>query len=217
MLEYPGFSSKSKVPAEVEDVLAPITVIESTRHTLSDLFVLVFREVFNANMPPEYDLGSGRIGARISSWTYSVALSMLKTAEILCLDCRFESHGLLDGLVETREEPRRSVIVAEWEWKNDTIFGPKKEIDKISEALRSHTTADGFLLTYCPIADYPNWLRLVVSQWQRQTNEQEGIQLYLITVLHTGKTFRELESIRTVQIYPSLVRVWDDLPLPTAQ
>jgi hypothetical protein len=55
------------------------------------------------------------MGARTSSWTYHIALSMLKTTEIIGLDCRFESHARPDGLVETPEEPRRSVIVAEWE------------------------------------------------------------------------------------------------------
>jgi len=96
---------------------------------------------------------------------------MLTAARILNLNCNFEVEGRFDGVVETiieqEGEKPQIVLFAEWESNYDKkIFD--EELEKIWNRLKNNSSADGFLLTYCPTQEYFNFVSGVLQFWQKK-------------------------------------------------
>jgi hypothetical protein len=130
---YEGYSL-NKHWKQIEDKLAGTAVVKPARHSLAQLFTLVFRKRFVARAPAG-QLRNGEYVATRSNWSYHTAISVHSAAWTLNLSCRFEVMGRLDAVIETPEEKPRVVLLAEWEWDHKDVFGKGKELDKLVKGL----------------------------------------------------------------------------------
>lgn len=188
-----------------------ITAIKASDYNLSEVFTLIFREQFVKELP--LDFSNEKVGVRRSNFTLHTAFSFRATAKLLDLNWRFETLNRIDGFIETLEEKPRPILLAEWEWNHEDIFGTGKELEKLKKGVEGLTDADGLLLTYCPTEKYLVLLEEVVKYWQHEVNKKNFPLLYFITLGYKVlPTILEFQYLRTVQISAKEVILWDDIP-----
>jgi hypothetical protein len=186
--------------------------VEKVGFPLPDIFSIAFVRLFLGDCP-NYQQPDGSYGASRSNWTYHTALAMAQAAKLLKWTCKFETLGKRDAILETQEDdPPVTVLVAEWEWDSNDIFGPGKELDKLQHTCREHKGAAAFLLTYCAEAQYPDFLQRVADQWCPASGRRRATAgLYLHTIIYTEQgTFRKFERLRTATIQPGRLELWCD-------
>ena len=190
-----------------------ITSVESYERKITRDFVTIFLEIFVSNAP-SYPLEQNQFGANRSNWTYHTAFTIKKTCEILSLNCKFETEGRLDAVIEAFDQEGNSICVffAEWEWDYLDIFGKGKELEKLWEGTHKLQYANALMFTYCPIDKYFDFLKQVTEYWQQKIDKmQDYPRLFLVTVLHSGTSFREFQNVRTVEIDAEQINLWYDL------
>lgn len=136
---------------EIQAKLSYLTKTSYFEFSPAETFSIIFRQAFWSD-PPNYRLTDGNYGATRSSWTYHTAVAMSEASKVSYLDCKFEALGRRDAVIETRDEENPEIIlVAEWEWDYNDIFGKGKELEKLKNTCKLHKSADAFLLTYCDL------------------------------------------------------------------
>jgi len=188
--------------------LKGVTSVKPAQHRLVEVFTLLFRENF-MNMP--YNLWQG---TNKSNWTYHTAFAIRETARILSLNCIFETMGRLDALVETIGDNPRTVLLAEWESDYRSVFGKGQELDKLWRGLSRRRYAHAFLFTYCPSDEYYGFAKEVVEYWQRRAAKRKycPILFLLVAIYEVVSAVEQLQFLRTIEIFPKEVLLWDDLP-----
>jgi hypothetical protein len=128
------------------------------------------------------------------------------------LVCKFETFGKRDAVIETREDPPEAILVAEWEWDFEDIFGSGKELDKLQATCHKHSNMAAFMLTYCPNTLYPEFVQRVAEYWIESTEKQANPStLFFHTVLFNNKgAVREFNRLRTAQLSAGLIQFWND-------
>jgi len=174
-------------------------------------FSVAFVRHFLADQP-NYRLAKGQYGASRSNWTYHTALAIAQAAKLMDLVCRFETSGKRDAVIETRDDPPDVVVVAEWEWDGDDVFGAGKELEKLRQSCRGNRWAQAFLLTYCTESTYPDFLQRVAEYWIGVTPRRRSIPvLYLHAVIYEEQgNIREFQRLRTATIDGECVEMWMD-------
>jgi hypothetical protein len=199
--EYEHIQSKLNYLAEVS----------SWNLDLNFIFSVAFVEMFVSDTP-NYEISKGKFGATRSNWTYHTAMAIAQTCKMLNLTCKFEALGKRDAVIETKDDIPEIVLVAEWEWDYDDIFGQGKELDKLKASCKKSETAEGFLLIYCPLTKYLDHLQKIAEDWiGAMKSEETPPSLFLHTIIFNEKAgFREFDRLRTVEINPAAINVWND-------
>jgi hypothetical protein len=194
----------------VESSLKGVTSVVPGYHGWAELFALVFRENF-MRMPYRLSLG-----ASTSNWTYHTAFEIRETAEILGLDCVFETMGKHDAVIQTFDANPRVTLVAEWESNYQTVFGDGQEIDKLWRDTSRRQDAHAMLFTYCPSDKYSSFLKRVVQDWQgRLANAKRSPSLFLLVVLYqSDSSSRWYDICRATEVLRDQVKLWYDLGFP---
>lgn len=201
----------NKALSQLKENLKGITPVEAVTHTAAEVFVLIFCEAFASNAP-EYQLENEMLGASRSNWTYHVAFAIKRTALIMRLNCRFEAMGRLDAVIETVEKKPTIVLLAEWEWDYQDIFDKGKELEKLWEGTRNLRYGNALLFTYCPFNEHDDFVKAIVEYWQRRAiKKRDPPLLFLLIVIYKGDSLREFQFIRTIEIHPKEVKLWDDV------
>jgi len=174
-------------------------------------FSISFVEAF-LNDTPNYEISEGIFGATRSNWTYHTAMAMAQICKSLILPCKFEDLGKRDAVIETRDEKPEIILVAEWEWDYEDIFGKGKELDKLKASCKASKTAEAFLLIYCPISEYLDHLQRIAEEWiGSMKKEKTPPSLFLHTIIFKERaSYREFDRLITVEINPSLINVWNE-------
>jgi hypothetical protein len=194
--------------------------IQSRLSHLTDIFPFVIDETLAFSMSfveaflndrPNYEISEGIFGATRSNWTYHTAMAIAQTCKMLNLTCKFEALGKRDAVIETRDEKPETILVAEWEWDYEDIFGRGKELDKLKTSCKASKTAEAFLLIYCPISKYLDHLQRIAEYWIGSVKKHKRPpSLFLHTIIFKEKTgYRELDRLITVEINPSGIFVWN--------
>lgn len=175
-------------------------------------FSVAFRQIFMGDQP-NYELKKGVFGATRSNWTYHTALAIANASRMLNMTCRFEALGKRDAIIETQDEPPLVVVAAEWEWDFEDVFGEGKEIDKLIRTCKAHDSCHGFLLVYCPADSYVDYVERVVAAWIENTRTFTlPPTLFLHTIVFIDRSgMREFDRLRTLEVHPERVVVWNDL------
>lgn len=208
MNPVPGFPT-DEVVKETERNLEGVTSVVPVQHRWAESFALVFRENF-LNMP-SYTLMSG---ASKSNWTHHTAFEIRETAEILGLSCVFETMGKLDATIYTGGDPNKVVLMAEWESDCQTVFGEGRELDKLWKGVRHNKDAHALLFTYCPQNKYYDLLKQVVEFWQGRSAKVKNASSLFLLVVTLDSTQGQIDLVRTTEILPDKVLLWDDLSSP---
>jgi hypothetical protein len=201
MPEYDHIQSRLNHLAEVGPLNIDVTLA----------FSILFVEAF-LNDTPNYEISSGHFGATRSNWTYHTAMAIAQTCKTLNLTCKFEALGKRDAVIETRDEKPEIILVAEWEWDYEDIFGKGKELDKLKTSCKASKTAEAFLLIYCPISKYLDHLQRVAEDWIGSVRSvKHPPSLFLHTIIFKERAgYREFDSLMTVEINPSGINVWNE-------
>jgi hypothetical protein len=172
MIEHEGFAVNQHLAA-FQSGLRSTTRVKAATHSLSELLTLLFREQLWANLPAGQLKGDCYIASR-SDLTYHIALAIQVAAGLLRLTTRFEAMGRLDAVIETLHKEPRVVLLAEWEWDYQSVFGPGQELDKLWSGLQSFRGADALLFTYCLETEYFDFAKRVVQFWQDKKRPESG-------------------------------------------
>jgi hypothetical protein len=174
-------------------------------------FSISFVEAFLNDMP-NYEISAGNFGATRSNWTYHTAMAIAQTCKTLNLTCKFEALGRRDAVIETRDEKPEIILVAEWEWDYEDIFGKGKELDKLKASCKASKTAEAFLLIYCPISKYLDHLQRIAEDWIGAMKKvKTPPSLFLHTIIFKERAgYREFDRLMTVEINPSGINVWNE-------
>jgi hypothetical protein len=185
--------------------------VEQRDFDVTVIFSVLFVEMF-WNEKPNYELKPGVFGATRSNWTYHTAGAIAQTCKIMDLICKFEALGKRDAVIETKGEASGIILIAEWEWDYDDIFGAGKELDKLKASCKKHEMADAFLLIYCPNSKYLSHLEKIAKEWIGDTTLAElAPTLFLHTIIFEQKgSIREFQRLKTVTIHSSGIDVWSD-------
>jgi hypothetical protein len=204
---FNGYSANKELE-NVEENLKGVTLVRQAQHRLAEVFTLVFGENF-MNRP--YHLWQEP--ANRSNWTYHTAFAIRETAQTLGLACIFETMGKLDALIETIEKKPRTVLLAEWESDYQSVFGKGKELDKLWKGLSRKRYACALLFTYCPVDKYYSFIKDVIEYWQKKaTKSKYPSSLFLPVVVYEAKgSDLVFQLIRTIEILPKEIVLWDDL------
>lgn len=203
------------LPQNIEHLqksLDHVSTVRGVRHRISETFVLQFLEYF-ADTP----LTAGDNLTK-SNWTHHVYFAFRSTARTMYLGCTFETMGRLDAVIETLNEYPGVILVAEWESEPASIFGSGKELDKLWRGTLRHRNADGFLLTYCNIAEMNDLTKQVVEFWQGSKSYRDNFpSLFLVVIaFKQDKKSQKFLFVRSMEITASEVLLWHDLPfVPT--
>lgn len=199
--KYDRIGAKLNHLAKVEQLNFDVTLI----------FSVLFVEMF-WNEKPNYELKPGVFGATRSNWTYHTAGAIAQTCKIMNLTCKFEALGKRDAVIETKGEVSEVILIAEWEWDYDDIFGAGKELDKLKASCKKYETANAFLLIYCPNSKYLSHLEKIAEEWLGDTTIAElAPTLFLHTIIFEEKgSIREFQRLKTVMIHSSGIDVWSD-------
>lgn len=206
----PAFESVHKYN-RIESKIKHLTEVRQLNFDITFIFSILFVEIFWNNVP-NYELSPGVFGATRSNWTYHTAIAIAQTCNILNLTCKFEALGKRDAIIETKESMPEIILVAEWEWDYDDIFGTGKELDKLKNTCIKNQTANAFLLVYCPISKYLDYLEKIAEFWINETaTEEQSPTLFLHTVIFEEKgSSREFQRLKTVMIHQTGIDVWSD-------
>lgn len=201
---YPQFEELAKR-------LGHLAKLEQQYIDLQSAFSVSFVSAFMAEQPL-YALGPDRYGVSRSGWTYHTALAILQTCKMMDLVCKFETLGKRDAVIETHADPPKVILVAEWEWEFEDIFGSGKELDKLQASCQKHSEMEAFLLTYCPTTLYPEFVQRVAEYWIESTGKQVNPpNLFLHTVLFDNKGgIRQFSRLRTAQLRVGQILFWND-------
>lgn len=185
--------------------------VEQLNFDVTIIFSVLFVELF-WNEKPNYELKPGVFGATRSNWTYHTAGAIAQTCKIMDLTCKFEALGKRDAVIETKGEGAGIILIAEWEWDYDDIFGAGKELDKLKASCKKHETSAAFLLIYCPNSKYLSHLEKIAEEWIGDTTMAElAPALFLHTIIFEQKgSIREFQRLKTVMIHSSGIDVWSD-------
>ena len=176
---------------------------------LSRAFVMALRESVLADRPAFED-EYGSISASRGNWTYHFATKMREVSRCFRLACKFEATGRYDAIVHSLTG-NLPVLVAEWEWDFEDVFGPGKELDKLIRAAKEHgSTADCLLITYHPEDRSNDLVAKSIKMWRRNTGNLPAT-LYLVIVVFSGSSLRQFRSLRVVEIRSKETLVWGDL------
>lgn len=191
--------------------LSHLAKVEQRDFDVTEIFSVLFVELF-WNEKPNYELKPGVFGATRSNWTYHTAGAIAQTCKIMDLTCKFEALGKRDAVIETKGEASGVILIAEWEWDYDDIFGSGKELDKLKASCKKHETANAFLLIYCPNSKYLTHLEKIAEEWIGDTTMAELAPiLFLHTIIFEEKgSIREFKRLKTVTIHSSGIDVWSD-------
>lgn len=179
--------------------------------SLGVAFSVVFVQIFLRDTP-NYELTGGSFGGSRSNWTYHTAMAMSQTCKILNLTCKFETGGKRDAIIETRNEVPETALVAEWEWDYEDVFGKGKELEKLKSSCKAFKSSDAFLLTYCPARKYLDYFQRIAEYWIKTMKSLKSPpSLFLHTVVFQDKSgCREFDRLRTVEISPLDIYVWNE-------
>lgn len=193
----------------LEKVLAGVANVKGIQHRLSETFVLLFRETF-LDMP--YMSNSSPF-PNTSNWTHHTYYSIRAAAKALFLSCTFETMGRLDAVIQTIDEYPGVILVAEWETKAFSTFGPGKELEKLWIGANKHPRADALLFTYCPTDQLLSYIKQTVQFWQSQITPRQNPPSLYLTVIATRRVGRDDEFVflRTLEIASASVGLWHDL------
>jgi hypothetical protein len=172
------------------------------------MFVLRFLECF-ADVPLSQQENLSK-----SNWTQHVYYAIRSAAKAMALGCTFETMGRLDAVIDTLGDYPGVILVAEWESDSGSVFGANNELDKLWKAANQHCDADSLLFTYADIEQLQDFTKQAVAFWQSQSSGRESRpSLFLITIVtQREKRSQKFLFIRTMEIAPSVVRLWYDLP-----
>ena len=174
-------------------------------------FSVAFAQMFLSDTP-YYKMKRETYGATRTSWTYHTAFAMAQTAKMMNLVCKFEALGKRDAVIETDDEDPEIVLVAEWEWDFNDIFGKGKELEKLKNTCKDHQTADALLLTYCPETIYLDFLQRIIEYWTKGTRTDKApptLYSHIVTFQDKG-SFREFDKLKTLQINAQFLNVWSE-------
>lgn len=173
-------------------------------------FSIIFTQLFLADQP-NYKMTDGSSGASRTNWTYHTALAIAESAKVMNFVCKFETLGKRDAVIETKNDPPFVLLVAEWEWDTEDVFGKGKELEKLWKTCRECPDAVAMLLTYCTEPRYPDYLRKVANYWIG-TRKRHLSDLYLHAIIYNeAGAFREFKRLRTALIGDEGVQLWGDL------
>ncbi len=197
--------------ASAEFALSNLGEVETIPDSEAYHFSILFRYLFCSD-PPDYQFTNGDYGATTSSWTYHTAIAISESCKILDLTCKFESGGKRDALIETRDGEPQVLIAAEWEWNWHDVLGKGKELEKLRDTCRKHEYSHGFLLTYCPQTQYPDFVFTVARNWQQYFADLEvPPTLFLHTIaFDQQKKLREFSCLKTLVISGTQLQEWTD-------
>lgn len=194
---------------EVREMLKNVTNIRSFDNSIHDVFYIVFREHFLSNIPHE-SYGKNDLIATNSNWTHACSIAMFQSAKLMQLNCTFEASGRIDAIISEKQD---ALIFAEWENSYETIFGEKRELDKLWKSASQKENSAAILLTYVPEDKFGTFLEKVILFWQKQGANYHPI-LYLSTVLTSKEGKANVAyRIRTVVIRKSECVFWEDLEI----
>lgn len=195
----------------IQSRLGHLTEVSAWNIDAALVFSISFVEAF-LNDIPNYEMSAGKYGATRSNWTYHTAMAIAQTCKMLDLTCKFEALGKRDAVIETKDEKPEVILVAEWEWDYDDIFGKGKELDKLKTSCKASKTAEAFLLIYCPISKYLDHLQRIAEDWiEAMKKEKTPPSLFLHTIIFKQRAgYREFDRLVTVEISPPVINVWNE-------
>jgi hypothetical protein len=195
----------------VSDHLSDLIEVRVLEIPLPVAFSVAFVQLFMGDQP-NYALRGGQYGASRSNWTYHTALAISQASKLMDLTCKFETLGKRDAVIETKTEPPEVVLIAEWEWTSEDIFGSGKELEKLHISCRQNSGAAAFLLTYSTDSKYPDLLRRVTEYWiKAPRRKRKPPMLYMHTIIYRENgPLREFEQLRTADIDVECVQLWED-------
>ncbi|MCU0508017.1 MAG: hypothetical protein MUC34_06415 [Anaerolineae bacterium] len=119
----------------------------------------------------------------------------------------------MDAVIDTGDDYRGVILVAEWETNAQSIFGEHRELEKLWSAANRQPCADAFLFTYCPVESLYEMTHRIVEFWQgRESSREIPPSLFLIVVVtRPEKRTTKFLFVRTVEIQKSVVYLWHDL------
>lgn len=201
---FPAFAS-------VQSRLGNFVPVNPLNISIHFAFSVAFAQMFLSDTP-NYEIKKGSFGATRSSWTYHTALAIAQTCKMLNLTCRFEALGKRDAVIETKDDTPDVILIAEWEWDYEDVFGKGKELDKLKTSCKSSRTAEAFLLTYCPSTKYPDYLQRVAEYWISAVKSiKVPPALFLHTIVFEEQAgHREFIRLRTSEISPLGIFLWND-------
>ena len=163
---------------------------------------LCLRSFFSNDMP-NYELFPNVFGATRSNWTYHTAGVISQICKVLDLTCKFEALGKRDAVIETRGKNPEVILIAEWEWDYNSIFGEKKELEKLKKSCQENLSAEAFLLTYCPSPKYLNYLEQIAKLWITETESEDNAPtLFLHIIIFEEKPgYREFQTLKSIVIH----------------
>lgn len=188
-----------------------ITKITEINHSESEIFVMVFRELFIGKSPFYSDI-KGKRDSMASNWTYHTAFCLKEAAELLWFDCQFEVEGKRDGIIVSRDVPPMAKIIIEWEWDYLEVFERGKEFEKVINTVKKYNDcASALLLTFCPIEKFPDFSQRVVMSWQKeQSLADKNFYLCAALTLPVPEKKELFVTLRTLEIYKDQVFLWED-------
>lgn len=197
---------------EIESKLSAIVDVIPFEVDIHLAFSLTFARIFVADTP-NYQLADGTIGATRSNWTYHTAFAIAQTSKMFNLICKFECYGKRDAIIETIDDNPEVLLIAEWEWDYEDIFGKGKELEKLRDSCKKHKTAVAFLLVYCSKQKYPDYLFRITNFWVNAFKRfKKPPVLYLHTIIfEEAKTIREFQRFKTVVIGSTEIIIISDI------
>lgn len=195
---------------KVEENMKDVTLATPVIHTSAEVFNQIFYHILWSE-PPGRQSEEEVQGASRSNWTYHIAFAFKRAAQIMGLNCRFETRGRLDAVIETIEEKPRVVLLAEWEWDQESILGKGKEIEKLWKGTRNLQHANALLFTYCPESEIGDFVKRVIVYWQEQAARRKKGHpiLYLnIAVYNRDSSVEVVESCEMIEVHAEGVKVW---------
>ncbi len=197
--------------SKIEKELGLVYKISARQHCLEDIFVLIFRDYF-ATKFPAYRISESLVGATRSNSTIHTAYCIRSTSELLGLNCKFESLGRLDGVIETIDDKPETLLFCEWEWDVKDVFGEGKEIEKIYNSLIKSKEGKGLLISYCNEKDYASTIKKVAEYWQKITKNEDEMCLYLLLINYKlNDSSMIFDCVSTAKIYSNTIELWEDL------
>ena len=165
-------------------------------------FSVIFAEFFRNDMP-NYELFPTVFGATRSNWTYHTAGVISQICKILDFTCKFEALGKRDAVIETKGENPEVILIAEWEWDYNSIFGEKNELEKLKKSCQENSSANAFLLTYCPNLKYLDYLEQIAKFWISKTKSEDNAPtLFLHVIIFEEKAnYREFQTLKSIAIH----------------
>lgn len=198
-------TSADDIIQEMENALSLLTKTKIKSFTLSSTFTFIFMQYFWNKLPVYSETVLNQ-----SNWTYHTAFSIKRAAELLNLDCVFETMGRLDAIIQIPDDPPETILFAEWEAKYEDVFGTGKELEKLWKGTTSNQGTNALLVTYCPLENYGGFLREVTKYWQNEDKRRKKRPvLFLVTILYqVTKNLHVFHTISGTEIHKEGVKIW---------